>query len=191
MGPGGSMTTRRSDDAVVTRPRMRSGFTMIEVIIASAILGAALLAMAGFTVRYQQVDASARLVSRAQQAANERMEKVRTAQPYLSLDTMATIESSVAGYPGYMRQTLVTRVGGLATDTVDFKIVTVRVTTPGMPRSVVDGRCAIRPWEGFSPTRLVNEAGVRVLPPRSLDVATGTIPAATAAADPPLLPPGV
>jgi Tfp pilus assembly protein PilV len=109
---------------------------MVEVIVASVILGAALLAMAGFTVRYQQVDASARVVSRAQQAANERMERVRTAQPYLSLDTMATIESSVPGYTGYTRQTLVTRVGGAATDTVDFKIITVRVTTPGIARTV-------------------------------------------------------
>ena len=130
------MMTRRSDDAGRPRLRVRSGFTMVEVIVASVILGAALLAMAGFTVRYQQVDANARVISRAQQAANERMERVRTAQPYLSLDTMATTESSVPGYPGYLRQTLVTRVGGSATDTVDFKIVTVRVTTPGVARTV-------------------------------------------------------
>ena len=118
------------------RLRVRPGFTMIEVIVASVILGAALLAMAGFTVRYQQVDASARVINRAQQAANERLERVRTAQPYLSLDTMATTESVVAGYPGYIRQTIVTRVGGSATDTVDYRIVTVRVTTPGVARVV-------------------------------------------------------
>lgn len=103
---------------------------MVEVIVASVILGAALLAMAGFTVRYQQVDAKARFVSKAQQAANERLEKVRSAQPYLSLDTMATTESTISGLTGYSRQTLVTRVGGAATDTVDYRIVTVRVTTP-------------------------------------------------------------
>ena len=109
---------------------------MVEVIVASVILGAALLAMAGFTVRYQQVDSNARVVNKAQQAANERLELVRTAQPYMSLDTMATTESSVAGYPGYTRQTLVTRVGGAATDTVDYRIVTVHVTTPGVARVV-------------------------------------------------------
>ena len=136
MGPGGRMMTRQTDDAACPRLRVRSGFTMVEVIVASVILGAALLAMAGFTVRYQQVDASARVVSKAQQAANERMERVRTAQPYLSLDTMATTESSVPGYPGYSRQTLVSHVGGLATDTVDFKVITVRVTTPGVARTI-------------------------------------------------------
>ncbi len=114
----------------MSRLRARSGFTMVEVIVASVILGAALLAMAGFTVRYQQVDAKARFVSKAQQAANERLEKVRTAQPYLSLDTMATTESTISGLPGYSRTTIVTRVGGSATDTVDYRIVTVRVTTP-------------------------------------------------------------
>ncbi len=130
------MMTRRTADAGMPRLRIRQGFTMVEVIVASLILGTALLAMAGFTVRYQQVDSGARVVAKAQQAANERLEKVRTAQPYLSLDTMATSESSVAGYPGYYRQTLVTRVGGGATDTVDYRIVTVRVTTPGVARTV-------------------------------------------------------
>ena len=136
MGPGGRMMTRRFDDAACPRLRVRSGFTMVEVIVASVILGAALLAMAGFTVRYQQVDASARVVNRAQQAANERLERVRTAIPYLSLDTMATTESSVAGYPGYTRQTIVTHVGGGAIDTVDYRVITVRVTTPGIARTV-------------------------------------------------------
>ncbi len=41
------------------------------------------------------------------------------------------------------------------------------------------------------PTRPVNAAGMRVEPPPSLAVATGTRPAATAAAEPPLEPPGV
>lgn len=130
MGPGGRMMTRHGHDATPLRLRARAGFTMVEVIVASVILGAALLAMAGFTVRYQQVDAKARFLSTAQQAANERLEKVRTAQPYLSLDTMVTTESSVPGYPGYTRATTVAHIGGSAADTVDYRIVTVRVTTP-------------------------------------------------------------
>lgn len=126
----------RNTDRCVAAPRLqaRRGFTMVEVIVASVILGAALLAMAGFTVRYQQVDSNARVVARAQQAANERLEKVRTALPYLSLDTMATTESSIPGYPGYMRITSVTRKGGAPADTVDYKIITVKVKTPGVER---------------------------------------------------------
>jgi prepilin-type N-terminal cleavage/methylation domain-containing protein len=143
MGPGGRvknnrMTSRRvrntSLPSIPTRRPARRGFTMIEVIVASVILGAALLAMAGFTVRYQQVDANARTLNRAQQAANERLETVRSARPYLSLDTMTTTESTVPGYPGYVRYTTVTQVGGEAADTVDYKIVTVKVKTPGVVR---------------------------------------------------------
>src|SRR5437764_3953513 len=49
----------------------------------------------------------------------------------------------------------------------------------------------MRPKLGLRPTRPVKAAGIRVEPPPSLAVQNGTIPAATAAADPPLDPPGV
>src|SRR5688500_12898326 len=49
----------------------------------------------------------------------------------------------------------------------------------------------MRPWLGLSPTRPEKPAGIRVEPPPSLAVATGTRPAATAAALPPDEPPGV
>ena len=52
-------------------------------------------------------------------------------------------------------------------------------------------RSGMRPKDGLWPTRPQNPAGVRVEPPPSLAVANGTSPAATAAADPPLEPPGV
>src|SRR5947209_16294054 len=49
----------------------------------------------------------------------------------------------------------------------------------------------MRPKLAFIPNRPLNAAGMRVDPPPSLAVAIGTIPAATAAAEPPLDPPGV
>ena len=65
--------------ASAPRLRNRGGFTLVEVVVASVILTAALLAMAGFTVRYQQTDATARVVARARrQLANQRLERVRT-----------------------------------------------------------------------------------------------------------------
>jgi prepilin-type N-terminal cleavage/methylation domain-containing protein len=116
--------------------RNRDGFTLVEVIIASVILTGALLAMAGFSVRYQQIDGKARLISRAQQAANQRMETVRSSQPYNQLDTMQTTESTVDGFPGYSRITKVVHVGGTTSDTVDYRIVTVKVLTPNGTHSV-------------------------------------------------------
>ena len=49
----------------------------------------------------------------------------------------------------------------------------------------------MRPWLGLSPTSPQHDAGMRMLPPPSEALANGTIPAATAAAAPPLDPPGV
>src|SRR5438270_12166561 len=51
--------------------------------------------------------------------------------------------------------------------------------------------CGMRPYEALNPNRPVNDAGMRVEPPPSLAVQNGTSPAATAAAEPPLEPPGV
>jgi prepilin-type N-terminal cleavage/methylation domain-containing protein len=109
----------------------RAGFTLVEVMVASVILSAALLAMAGFTVRYQQVDSNVRLMGKARQAANERLEQVRGMTPYLALDTMAATESSLPNMPGFSRTTVITRIGGGTSDTVDYKIVTVSVQPPG------------------------------------------------------------
>ena len=71
---------------------------------------------------------------------------------------------------------------------------TVRVSTPSCDEEVVAlvrARARSRPRVGFSPTRPVHAAGMRIEPPPSLPCASGTMPPATAAAAPPLEPPGV
>src|SRR3954454_19864726 len=47
------------------------------------------------------------------------------------------------------------------------------------------------PGVGRSPTIPQNEAGIRLDPPKSVPCASGTIPLATAAAEPPDEPPGL
>src|SRR5579871_6081050 len=59
----------------------------------------------------------------------------------------------------------------------------------GQPRGITP-RLLIRQKVGFSPVTPQNEAGMRIDPPVSVPVAIATIPAATAAPDPPLDPPG-
>src|SRR5580704_11751083 len=49
----------------------------------------------------------------------------------------------------------------------------------------------MRPKLGLSPTSPVHAAGIRIEPPPSPPVAIGTMPPATADAEPPLDPPGV
>src|SRR6266403_2555661 len=70
---------------------------------------------------------------------------------------------------------------------------TERVSTPSMaspPRnSPRPGPHEMRPREGFKPTSPHSLAGIRIDPPPSLACAAGTMPAATAAAEPPLEPP--
>ena len=71
---------------------------------------------------------------------------------------------------------------------------TVRLSTPlvaSAAPSTPYGPGETRPREGLRPTRPQAAAGMRSEPPPSLPWATGTIPAATAAAAPPLEPPAV
>lgn len=57
--------------------------------------------------------------------------------------------------------------------------------------SPVAGPDGVNPRPGLRPTRPQLAAGMRIEPPPSLAPAHGTMPAATAAADPPEDPPGV
>ena len=70
---------------------------------------------------------------------------------------------------------------------------TVRVSIPSIPSSdsPSSGAGEMRPRVGLSPTRPQQAAGILTEPPPSLPCATGTMPLATAAADPPEEPPGV
>src|ERR1700752_5097789 len=70
---------------------------------------------------------------------------------------------------------------------------TVRLTqcSTASPLSSRSGPSVMRPWLGLSPTRPQQDAGMRIDPPPSLAWTKGTIPDATAAAAPPLDPPGV
>src|SRR6188508_668066 len=70
---------------------------------------------------------------------------------------------------------------------------TVLHSVPSVARkeSPNSGPREIRPRLAFSPTRPQHEAGIRIEPPPSLAWATGTMPDATAAPEPPDEPPGV
>ena len=72
---------------------------------------------------------------------------------------------------------------------------TVRVTAwpteaPPQP-SPASGPMGLRARVGLSPKRPQQEAGIRIEPPPSVACAIGTMPAATAAAEPPLEPPAL
>ena len=69
---------------------------------------------------------------------------------------------------------------------------TLRVMAkPTSERPIVVGSSAMRPREGLRPTTPHHAAGMRIEPAPSFACASGTMPAATAAAEPPEEPPGV
>src|SRR5262245_20390670 len=68
------------------------------------------------------------------------------------------------------------------------RLTTWEITSP-CQYSPLCGPSEMRPRDGFKPTSPHSLAGMRIDPPPSLAVATGTMPAATAAAEPPLDPP--
>jgi prepilin-type N-terminal cleavage/methylation domain-containing protein len=120
---------------MVRRPRR--GLTLVEVIVALAILSGVMLGLGMFSVRLSQATSAARLRVTAAQLAADRLEAAKGAVRYTAIESLfVATEASITGYPGYARRTWVTRVGGAATDTIDYKIVTVQVTNAQMTGNV-------------------------------------------------------
>jgi prepilin-type N-terminal cleavage/methylation domain-containing protein len=119
------------------RWRARYGFTLVEVVVALLVLGMALLGLALFVSNMAHGGTSSRMLGTASQLAADRIETVKSALTYSTLDAKYTAtESSISGYTGYKRQTIIRHIGGGTTDTLDYKIVTVVVTNPAMVDSV-------------------------------------------------------
>jgi prepilin-type N-terminal cleavage/methylation domain-containing protein len=111
-----------------TNRRTRRGMTLVEVIVALGLLGGVLFGMSAFGVRLAQASATARIRATAGQLISDRLESVKSAPRYSVIDSIfVATESQVSGFPGYSRQTWVSRVGGLPTDTIDYKLITVEV----------------------------------------------------------------
>lgn len=115
----------------------RRGLTLVEVVVSLSILGAVLLGLGMFSVKLSQATSAARMRITGAQLAADRMESVKGAPRYSAIESLfVATEAIVLNNPGYARRTWVTRVGGLVTDTIDYKIVTVQVTNPQMSGSI-------------------------------------------------------
>lgn len=110
---------------------MRRGLSLIEVMVALGLLGGALMAMAGFAIKLAQTTTRARIRATAGQLISDRLESVKSAPRYAAIDTLFPgTEGSIAGFPGFVRQTWVTHVGGGVTDSIDYRLITVEVRHP-------------------------------------------------------------
>jgi prepilin-type N-terminal cleavage/methylation domain-containing protein len=127
--------------------RGRRGLSLVEVVVALAILGSVMLGLGMFSAKMSQSTSGSRLKILASQLANERLDLVKTAPRYSMIESVYVATESNVRDPAYgvsggaspaifTRQTWVKRVGGAVTDTTDYKLVTVQVTSPSMPDRV-------------------------------------------------------
>ena len=79
----------------------------------------------------------------------------------------------------------------MAAESRTVRVRTWSIVEPAQDDSCGSGPGLTRPRLGFSPNKPQFDAGIRIEPPPSFAWATGTIPLATAAAEPPEEPPVV
>jgi len=115
--------------------RARRGVSLVELIVALSIIGGALLSLADFSIRFARSASVSRAQSTAVELAVDRIETIKSYNNYLALDSVFTAtETSISGYPGFTRQTVLKRIGGVAPDTLeDYTAVTVIVTSTQLP----------------------------------------------------------
>jgi type II secretory pathway pseudopilin PulG len=104
--------------------------TLVESMVAVTILGSVTLGLGAFMAKFTRTASEVRLRAKAAQLAGQRLELIKSAGQYDSLGKFAGTETNIPGYAGLTRTTIVTRVGDDSTSTVDYRIVTVEVTSP-------------------------------------------------------------
>ena len=110
--------------------KQRAGFTLIEIVLALAILLVVVLSLLTMVGRTLHVATTSDAEQAAIQLATDRTDLVRTDPQYSTLEaTYAATETSLPSLPGYTRKTVVTRV---TTASNDYKKVTVTVSGPGL-----------------------------------------------------------
>ncbi len=114
------------------------GMTLIEVIIAMSLLATVLLGMGQFAFNFTRSERQSEARTVAVNLASQRLSQVRASPNYPGLDsTFSGTEASIAGFPGFVRQTTIVHTGGpRPTYTNDYKTITVLVTAPTLATPV-------------------------------------------------------
>jgi prepilin-type N-terminal cleavage/methylation domain-containing protein len=117
------------------RVRARRGFTLVELVVAVALMGGVLLSFLTFAQRLGHASGVSTQRTSASDFVVERLEKIKSSTDYAAIDGMAVTETDLgAGYAGWVRQTYVRRT--LSTS-ADHKTVTVVVRVAPLKDSVV------------------------------------------------------
>ncbi len=118
--------------------RSRVGSSLVEVVLALTILAGVILSAGRYFTTMARSVSDDRIRAQALFLVGERFEEVKTSPAYDKIEALYLgTETSLQGYPGFSRNTEVRHIGGTPADTMDYKVITVTVTTPAVPRSVV------------------------------------------------------
>jgi type II secretion system protein I len=117
------------------RARSSAGFTLVEVLIALAMLSVVLLAAAASTTKYLGVITRNRMRIQAAAVADAQIAKVRVSPAYDSLTVRFDSTRSGVPFAGYTRSTRVIRTG--AGSTTDVTKIRVTVSGPELSSPVV------------------------------------------------------
>lgn len=114
--------------------RSKNGFTLVEVVMAMAIMSTVMIGMASMTASLLHVISVGDRKASALQLIDSRIDQVQMDPNYGGLDsTYAGTESDFVEFPGLTRTTVIVHVGGGGSP-VDHKKITVTVQGTGLPQ---------------------------------------------------------
>lgn len=115
----------------------RAGMTLIEVMVALTILAIVMIGLGRFTTDFARTVSEAGNRSTASDLVAERLETVKSGGRYDLIETQFQgNETTIVGFGGFARRTMVNHVGGAPSDSVDYKVITVEVTGPRLSKAV-------------------------------------------------------
>jgi Tfp pilus assembly protein PilV len=117
--------------------RARLGMTLMEVMVALILLAGVLLSLGKFSASLARTSGTSRLLATATQLVSDRIGTVKGAPRYTAIESLfVATETNISGFKDFKRVTMVKRIGGKATDSIDYKIITVEVSNPSLTKSV-------------------------------------------------------
>ena len=115
--------------------RTERGFTLIEVVVAIAILGGITLTIGAATAKLVHATQDDRIATQAAAAAEAQLALVQVWPEYATIDSAFAGTASNTPLTGWTRVTSVVRTGGTG-QANDYKKVTVTITGPGLSTAV-------------------------------------------------------
>ncbi len=108
-----------------------NGFTLIEVVVAIAILGGVALTVGAATGKLVRNSGDDRIATQAAAAAEAQLALVQVWPEYATIDSAFAGTAADTPQTGWTRVTTVARTGGTG-QANDYKKITVTITAPGL-----------------------------------------------------------